>query len=588
MQFFQIFPNFSKFFQIFPNFSKFFQIFLLLVIGSGFLRAQNTCGGTVMLEQDPYDAATQTIKVKLMAKYTSSTGSGSSASFSNFNSYVELNGMLGPLGGIMTMTSSSTNVTLSTSIPALTFTCSEKGVTLASTFQEVGCVILSVSDEDCGSQFVFDIVSCTALNGSQFCDFENLTTLGNGLAGLTVYAPKCPDPTIGGQVKKPVASCPQVGGSFLAGIKDVDIEITKAGIPQCFTPIKTGAAGYYSSCALDANNTYSVKASKACAKPKLGCITTYDIVIAQKTILFDPTAATEPWQFIAADANGNGSITTLDLIEIRKYLLGVTTSLPGGCYRFIPESNMGQIVLSPSAQLSTLYDMNLNVNYSNIIDANFIGIVKGDMNGSCYCGEILNLEVPSKGTEVQRDIVENTTNSRELAVDYTFTELNNLELIQFEIEVPKGFDLSSIESNLPNFSDNDFAFDEEKRLIKIIWLNLTHEKMEGKPYIRLHGNRVSDFEISKELFNVNRTASVLNTSGTEYSMNLKQAAASDRSAINETITNSEILVYDYMGRVVSVKNSLDKNYLLELQNELENGLYIIVGKGSVKKIVVNR
>jgi hypothetical protein len=68
-------------------------------------------------------------------------------------------------------------------------------------------------------------------------------------------------------------------------------------------------------------------------------LSTFDLVLMSKHILgLDPF--TEPWQLIAADLNCSGSITTFDIIEGRKLILGISSGFPGcggATWRFVPD-----------------------------------------------------------------------------------------------------------------------------------------------------------------------------------------------------------------------------------------------------------
>ncbi|MCB9356418.1 MAG: hypothetical protein H6575_17785 [Lewinellaceae bacterium] len=68
----------------------------------------------------------------------------------------------------------------------------------------------------------------------------------------------------------------------------------------------------------------------------LNGVTTYDLALIQKHILgikpFD-----SPYTIIAADANQDGQVTTADIVELRKLILGITQALPNGkSWRFVP------------------------------------------------------------------------------------------------------------------------------------------------------------------------------------------------------------------------------------------------------------
>lgn len=68
-------------------------------------------------------------------------------------------------------------------------------------------------------------------------------------------------------------------------------------------------------------------------------ISTWDLVLMSKHIL-GITPLTAPWQLIAADMNCSGSITTFDIIEGRKLILGISTALSGcggASWRFVAD-----------------------------------------------------------------------------------------------------------------------------------------------------------------------------------------------------------------------------------------------------------
>ncbi len=69
----------------------------------------------------------------------------------------------------------------------------------------------------------------------------------------------------------------------------------------------------------------------------LNGVSTYDLVLIQKHIL-GIELLDSPWKIIAADANQDGKVTTLDIITLRKLILGITTELPNGkSWRFAPK-----------------------------------------------------------------------------------------------------------------------------------------------------------------------------------------------------------------------------------------------------------
>ncbi|MDX2136342.1 MAG: hypothetical protein SFV52_16275 [Saprospiraceae bacterium] len=70
----------------------------------------------------------------------------------------------------------------------------------------------------------------------------------------------------------------------------------------------------------------------------LNGVSTYDLVLISRHILgIEPIA--NPYRMIAADANKSGSITTFDIVELRKLILGIYTTLPNNhSWRFVDKA----------------------------------------------------------------------------------------------------------------------------------------------------------------------------------------------------------------------------------------------------------
>lgn len=116
--------------------------------------------------------------------------------------------------------------------------------------------------------------------------------------------------------------------------------------------------------------------------PLIG-VTTYDLVLISKHIL-----GTEPftsvYQAVAADVNKSSSVTTFDIVETRKLILGIYDTFPK-----VPAWRITRPVANPTqvANFSALVDT-YQVTIPNLIDdldffnLNFVGIKYGDVNGT--------------------------------------------------------------------------------------------------------------------------------------------------------------------------------------------------------------
>lgn len=115
----------------------------------------------------------------------------------------------------------------------------------------------------------------------------------------------------------------------------------------------------------------------------LNGISTFDLVMISRHIL-NVTPLAEPWQIVAADVNRNGAVTALDIVELRKLILGITTSLPGQDslpWRFFDASCTfeGNVFAQFCPTAITLVSQPLT-SYPSQID--FEGLKVGDVNGS--------------------------------------------------------------------------------------------------------------------------------------------------------------------------------------------------------------
>ncbi len=110
-------------------------------------------------------------------------------------------------------------------------------------------------------------------------------------------------------------------------------------------------------------------------------VTTFDMVLARKHILGVELLAS-PYQQIAADVNKSGTITTFDLVEMRKVILRIQDTFPNNTsWRFVPVS---YIFVDPSNAFLDFFPESITKNTlaANTVNENFIAIKIGDVNDS--------------------------------------------------------------------------------------------------------------------------------------------------------------------------------------------------------------
>ena len=110
-------------------------------------------------------------------------------------------------------------------------------------------------------------------------------------------------------------------------------------------------------------------------------VTTYDAVLMTRHILnVDPF--TNPYQIIAADINNSGTVTTYDIVEMRKLVLFIYTNFPtNSSWRFVPAD---YVFPNPSNPWEEQFPESILINnlFMDMLDLDFIGVKIGDLNGS--------------------------------------------------------------------------------------------------------------------------------------------------------------------------------------------------------------
>ncbi|MCK5703836.1 MAG: hypothetical protein KAI29_21910, partial [Cyclobacteriaceae bacterium] len=137
----------------------------------------------------------------------------------------------------------------------------------------------------------------------------------------------------------------------------------------------TDVGGDYSIGTYDQSN-YTVSATKSDDLKLNKGVTTLDIVMSKRHLL-QLDEFTSPYQLIAADVNDSKSLTSLDLVEMRKIVLGIQEGFKSGLtWLFIPGKY--ELIDDPFNYKTTL-DLSLE---DQDINLDFVGVKVGDVNNS--------------------------------------------------------------------------------------------------------------------------------------------------------------------------------------------------------------
>jgi hypothetical protein len=166
--------------------------------------------------------------------------------------------------------------------------------------------------------------------------------------------------------------------------------ITETGAAVHGIPVSLTGDGYYEEMPCDttgrfvfqdipANAPYVLQAQNNANW--LNGVTTYDLVLISRHILGYDTLDS-PYQMIAADANRSGSITTFDIVQLRKIILGILDSMPNNTsWRFVDSAYVFPNPLNPFGAVLP-ENMVFQPLTTHQFGKNFIGIKVGDVNGT--------------------------------------------------------------------------------------------------------------------------------------------------------------------------------------------------------------
>jgi hypothetical protein len=162
-------------------------------------------------------------------------------------------------------------------------------------------------------------------------------------------------------------------------VKDVAVTANLSGVIS--GSATTAAAGTYEIGNLAAGTNYQVRATKTLDNDKKNGVTTLDIALISKHNLGTELLAT-PYKMIAADVDRNGDVDATDMLHIRRFILGITPSLPAGtAWRFIDKSYAFRNPSNPFGE-----DFSEVVNLTSVpvgtTAANFLAVKLGDVNNS--------------------------------------------------------------------------------------------------------------------------------------------------------------------------------------------------------------
>jgi len=228
--------------------------------------------------------------------------------------------------------------------------------------------------------------------------------------------------------------------------------------------METNVFGVFAKCGCVRCDTIIIKPQAPSGSDFLNGVSTFDVVLINKHIL-DIEPFNSPYEIIAADANGSKSVTTFDITELRKLILGIYQELPNNnSWNFIPTTydfpnpDNPFLPIPPDTILVTS-----TTNYD------FYAIKIGDVNGSADSSA---LRYGKQGSTFIEFRTAQLKNDGFLVVPVVYTGAYEVEALQCGIR----FDPDQLEfvgatmGDLEGIGDESFGLTQaDQGIVKMLW-----------------------------------------------------------------------------------------------------------------------
>ena len=247
----------------------------------------------------------------------------------------------------------------------------------------------------------------------------------------------------------------QIGGQIMTEmgetLEEVDIQLTSAQEEYPLTN-QTDNSGHFMFTQNTMGMDYALEPSKDV--DHLNGVSTLDLVLMQRHIL-GLKELDSPFKLVAADINNDETITAIDLLELRKLILGIHTDFPNNkSWRFLDESDiLDQNNPWPITEIRTIDNLG-----NNMMQEDFVGVKIGDVNNNVILNAQDNNDIESRTSKSlvlsYNDV--NFEKGETVKMALNLDEITNLSGLQFTLET-SNLELISIKEEGLNVSKENFA-----------------------------------------------------------------------------------------------------------------------------------
>ncbi len=252
-----------------------------------------------------------------------------------------------------------------------------------------------------------------------------------------------------------------------------DLEGVTVSVNNALPTVLSDEDGAYNFAALQTGEDYTV--SPDLNTGLLNGVSTYDLVLLKKHIL-GMALLDSPYKMIAGDVNNSGSISTLDMVDLQKVVLQMTTAFPNNeSWRFV---DAAYTFPNPANPWQEMFPEVYNINDlgGNMLNVNFTAIKIGDLNGNALTNFAAQAEERSGGTLTLRVKNEALQQNQEQRVDFTVENFRQIVGYQFTLNFdPSHLEFIRLENGaLESLTETNFGFSLlEEGAITTSWNDLS-------------------------------------------------------------------------------------------------------------------
>ena len=207
-------------------------------------------------------------------------------------------------------------------------------------------------------------------------------------------------------------------------------------MPEFPKEIMTGEDGHYSYA--DNPDFMDYEITGGSQSDYLNGVSTVDLIMIQRHILGIATLDS-PYKMIAADINSDNKINGVDLVELRKLILGIYTELPQNDSWILVDKGQYLDVNQPWVYREAIYLSNL---FEDRMEEDFIGVKIGDVNNDVVGSPMLKTQ--SDGPDSKILYLDMQVESQGGQQVVTISTAEALSGLQMEIELSAGVTVDAV------------------------------------------------------------------------------------------------------------------------------------------------